>query len=538
MPPPSCAAFRSPRSTSTGCSSASCTRRPTAPGVATGTSCSRADARTARAPSGRSSHARSARHAGCRRLTSPRSREPSCSRTSGSSAATASSASSTGCEREVMAARRCGPAGLLVPARPDRPSAADRRPRHPVLTRNEWARIPRALAARTSTARLGRRRGQHDRPNRAAAAPQAGPSPRWRTTSAPASMRPRSYRRAPARRARAGHRRRRTAMSLEEWREGEITQAAVAWVLAASSCASSRTTASSTSRCSPGPGRAAPRRSATATSTSSAHPQHSDREYLEDVFREVAALPRGRAAVRRAAQPALAARPDGRRRRGAARDVLDRDRPGHRRARPRLHRPGPRTRASSATSTRTSPRPRKKRYALLQTPVFVEEFILDRTLDAGARRVRPRRGPADRPDLRLRPLPARRLRAAVRAVAGARAGRRTQTVLAQRRSTQIARRRPQPVRRRDRALPAAGRRAASLRHRPPGRGAGLHAEPRHRRQPAARRRSRAGCSAVLVDADRLTGASRTSTRPRTPRSCSGSSARATTPSSATRRTSR
>ncbi len=84
---------------------------------------------------------------------------------------------------------------------------------------------------------------------------------------------------------------------------------------------------------------------------------------------------------------------------------------------PRLHRPGAGTPASSATSTRTSPSTRKKTYALLQTPDFVEEFILDRTLDAGDRRVRPRRAQADRPDLRLGPLPARRVRPAVRRVA-------------------------------------------------------------------------------------------------------------------------
>ena len=69
----------------------------------------------------------------------------------------------------------------------------------------------------------------------------------------------------------------------------------------------------------------------------------------------------------------------------------------------------------------------QKKYALLQTPVFVEEFILDRTLDAGPRRVRPRKGAADRPDLRLGPLPARRVRPAVRPVD---ASRRTTTIVA------------------------------------------------------------------------------------------------------------
>ncbi len=70
--------------------------------------------------------------------------------------------------------------------------------------------------------------------------------------------------------------------------------------------------------------------------------------------------------------------------------------------------PTPRsTPASSATSTRTSRRRPARSYALLQTPVFVEEFILDRTLtpaieEFGLDRVR-----AHRPGLRVGPLPAR-----------------------------------------------------------------------------------------------------------------------------------
>ena len=68
----------------------------------------------------------------------------------------------------------------------------------------------------------------------------------------------------------------------------------------------------------------------------------------------------------------------------AARDLdrlLPEDRPEHGCARPRLHRPGAGTRGSWAISTRTCPKAARKKYALLQTPVFVEEFILDRTLD-------------------------------------------------------------------------------------------------------------------------------------------------------------
>ena len=52
----------------------------------------------------------------------------------------------------------------------------------------------------------------------------------------------------------------------------------------------------------------------------------------------------------------------------------------------------------------------KKTFALLQTPEFVEEFILDQTLEPGAGRAAARGLQADRPDLRVRALPARRVR--------------------------------------------------------------------------------------------------------------------------------
>ena len=83
----------------------------------------------------------------------------------------------------------------------------------------------------------------------------------------------------------------------------------------------------------------------------------------------------------------------------------------------------------------------RKKYALLQTPVFVEEFILDRTLDPAieefglakccatshasrAGRATSSRRPFqdDRPGVRQRPLPARELCAAGRALAEEGAG--------------------------------------------------------------------------------------------------------------------
>ena len=43
----------------------------------------------------------------------------------------------------------------------------------------------------------------------------------------------------------------------------------------------------------------------------------------------------------------------------------------------------------------------RKRFALLQTPEFVEEWILSRTLDPAIREFGHRAGADDRPDLRL-----------------------------------------------------------------------------------------------------------------------------------------
>jgi hypothetical protein len=64
----------------------------------------------------------------------------------------------------------------------------------------------------------------------------------------------------------------------------------------------------------------------------------------------------------------------------------------------------------------------KKTFALLQTPEFVEEFILDQTMEP-ALAERPLEGfTDDRPDLRVRPLPPRRLRPAQRPLGGARPG--------------------------------------------------------------------------------------------------------------------
>jgi hypothetical protein len=83
----------------------------------------------------------------------------------------------------------------------------------------------------------------------------------------------------------------RTATSVEEWREGEITQAAVAWVLA---CVFVRFMEDNGLIDSPLISGAGDRRAAALGHREEhfrAHPEHSDREYLESVFERVAAHP-------------------------------------------------------------------------------------------------------------------------------------------------------------------------------------------------------------------------------------------------------
>ena len=186
----------------------------------------------------------------------------------------------------------------------------------------------------------------------------------------------------------------------------------------------------------------------------------------------------GRVAL--AAVDRLALRPG----RETARRVLARqDR--RRRPGPRLHRPGP-----------VHPLPRRP----LPGPVRVREEDLRPAADPGVRRgVHPRpdpgtgprrapagRVPAHRPGLRVGPLPARRVRPARRALGqgGARAGRAGPGAEGARRDP---RRRPQPVRRRDRPVPARRRRPQGLRADLARTGAGVHPAPGRRRLPAARR---------------------------------------------------
>src|SRR4051812_24016029 len=83
----------------------------------------------------------------------------------------------------------------------------------------------------------------------------------------------------------------RTAMSLEEWRDGEVTQAAVAWILGCVFIRFLEDNGLIDQALISGPG---DRRAAALGHREEhfrAHPEHSDREYLEACFRTVAAFP-------------------------------------------------------------------------------------------------------------------------------------------------------------------------------------------------------------------------------------------------------
>jgi len=171
----------------------------------------------------------------------------------------------------------------------------------------------------------------------------------------------------------------RTAMSVEEWREGEITQAAVAWVLA---CVFVRFMEDNGLIDSPLISGAGDRRTAALGHREEhfrEHPEHSDREYLESVF--------GRVASHSAVAPLYDRRHNPLWRLGPTAD-------GARELREFWTRIDPDTGALAhdfsdpALGTRflgdlyqDLSETAQKRYALLQTPEFVEEFILDRTLD-------------------------------------------------------------------------------------------------------------------------------------------------------------
>jgi hypothetical protein len=171
----------------------------------------------------------------------------------------------------------------------------------------------------------------------------------------------------------------RTAMSFEEWVGGELTQTAVAWVLA---CAFVRFLEDNELIDQPllsGPGA---RRAAALGRREvyfAEHPAHSDREYLEWCFEQVAGYPAVRPLYDPRHTPLPRVRPtvDGA---AALRSLWVRQDPDtgelvHDFTDPQLN-----TRFLGDLYQDLS-EAAKKRYALLQTPDFVESFILDRTFE-------------------------------------------------------------------------------------------------------------------------------------------------------------
>ena len=171
----------------------------------------------------------------------------------------------------------------------------------------------------------------------------------------------------------------RTAMSLEEWRDGEITQAAVAWVLGCVFVRFLEDNGLIDQALISGP---AGRRAAALGHREEhfrAHPSHSDREYLEACFREVAQFPAVAALYDERHNPLWRLGPtaDGAR---TLRETFTAIEPASGALTHDFTDPGLDTRFLGDLYQDLS-EAAKKRYALLQTPEFVERFILDRTLD-------------------------------------------------------------------------------------------------------------------------------------------------------------
>jgi len=170
----------------------------------------------------------------------------------------------------------------------------------------------------------------------------------------------------------------RTAESSEMWRGEQITQSAVAWVLA---CVFIRFLEDNELLPTPhlsGPG---PRRQLALDQRQlyfQRHPTETDREYLQDVFREVATLPAAGDLLGEKHNPLWALAPSGD---GATRILtfFQRIVPETGEIAHDFTDPSWNTRFLGDLYQDLSEAARKK-YALLQTPEFVEEFILDRTL--------------------------------------------------------------------------------------------------------------------------------------------------------------
>ena len=170
----------------------------------------------------------------------------------------------------------------------------------------------------------------------------------------------------------------RTGDTLRVWRGGALTQAAVAWLLGCVFVRFAEDNALIETALIAGPGERNARAADRQTLYFRAHPTDSDRDYLIDVFAEVESLPGMEQLYDREHNPVWRYGISG----DAARDLL---------AFWRAVDPDTGALRHDFTDTEWDTRflgdlyqdlsdDAKKRFALLQTPEFVEEFILDRTL--------------------------------------------------------------------------------------------------------------------------------------------------------------
>jgi hypothetical protein len=182
----------------------------------------------------------------------------------------------------------------------------------------------------------------------------------------------------------------RTAQAYSPWRDEQITQAAVAWVLAAVFVRFAEDNDLVEIPRLAGPGDRLRRAEDEHTLYFQKHPSHSDREYLLGVFELVASLPAMAELFDRTHNPLWSLGPSGYaagellrffQRRDPSTGVLVHDFTDAGFDDPAAADP---TRFLGDLYQDLSESARK-RFALLQTPVFVEEFILDRTLTPAIR---------------------------------------------------------------------------------------------------------------------------------------------------------
>ena len=264
-------------------------------------------------------------------------------------------------------------------------------------------------------------------------------------------------------------------------------------------------------------------------------PEDSDAEYLLAMFAEVARLPGLAGLFDPTHNPLFRLARLGRRRDRAVR-LLSPALAGDRRVAPRLHRPG----LEHALPRRPLPGPvgggAQALRAAADAGVRGGAGSSSRTLDPAIREFGHDASADDRPDLRLGPLSARRLRPTAGGMAATCAGDAAGGAGAAGAGCGRGRG-PQSFRRRDRAVPAAARGAAGCRRDAPRRRAGFPLPARHRATACCTGGTSRGTSSA--GRTKAFGAScGTTTRPRTLRRSTPSLGANTTPSSATRPTSR